>query len=94
MAITIWNKIGLPGPNITHVPMITNWIQPPPGKFKLNTDASFDSSNNIMGLGWILRDDDGRILAAKNTRVMGSYTVEEAEAVSVRETLSCSRTQA
>ncbi|XP_019175579.1 PREDICTED: uncharacterized protein LOC109170897 [Ipomoea nil] len=57
-------------------------------RLKLNTDAVFDVENNIMGLGWILWDDEGRFLAVKSTRVPGQYSVLEAEVFCVREALS------
>lgn len=46
--------------------------------------------NNVMGLGWVLRDDQRIFLAARNARVLGNYGVKEAEALSlrVREALS------
>ncbi|XP_019189013.1 PREDICTED: uncharacterized protein LOC109183388 [Ipomoea nil] len=55
---------------------------------KLNTDAAFDSVHNIMGLGWVLRDDGGHFLAAKSIRIQGQYTIVEAEALCMREALS------
>ncbi|XP_019164289.1 PREDICTED: uncharacterized protein LOC109160428 [Ipomoea nil] len=53
---------------------------------KLNTDAAF--RGNGVGCGWVLRDDDGRFLAAKNMCFAGSYSVNEGEALSVREALN------
>ncbi|XP_019166893.1 PREDICTED: uncharacterized protein LOC109162664 [Ipomoea nil] len=41
-----------------------------------------------MELGWVLRDDSGGFLAAKNVLVTGTYLVKEAEALCVREALS------
>ncbi|XP_019176443.1 PREDICTED: uncharacterized protein LOC109171818 [Ipomoea nil] len=41
-----------------------------------------------MGLRWVLRDDDGRFLAANCLRIQGRYTVVEAEVLCLREALS------
>ncbi|XP_031090941.1 uncharacterized protein LOC115995932 [Ipomoea triloba] len=64
------------------------WKPPCLGRVKLNAYAAFDEGNNVMGLGWVLRDDDGRFLAAKRMCVLGKYEVKEAKAVCVREALS------
>ncbi|XP_031122526.1 uncharacterized protein LOC116025437 [Ipomoea triloba] len=64
------------------------WVRPARGRIKLNTDAAIDTTNNAMGLGWILRDDEGNFLATKNVRITGSNTVREAEAICLREALS------
>ncbi|XP_019167808.1 PREDICTED: uncharacterized protein LOC109163513 [Ipomoea nil] len=67
---------------------ITRWTPPPVGKLKLNSDATINQVANAMGFGWVLRDEDGAFLAAKNMQAPRSYTVEEAEAMSLREALS------
>ncbi|XP_031120333.1 uncharacterized protein LOC116023471 [Ipomoea triloba] len=47
-----------------------------------------DSQNKVMGLGWLLRAEGGIFLAAKSLRFNGNYSVQEAEAVCIREALS------
>ncbi|XP_031091124.1 uncharacterized protein LOC115996122 [Ipomoea triloba] len=66
----------------------THWCRPERGRLKLNTDVALHHENNLMGLGWVLRDDDGRFLASKNVCMPGRFTVTEAEAFSLREALS------
>ncbi|XP_019161374.1 PREDICTED: uncharacterized protein LOC109158009 [Ipomoea nil] len=58
------------------------------GRLKLNTDAALDSEHNVMGLGWILRDEHGCFLAALNRRMSGQFTVVETEMLCIREALS------
>ncbi|XP_019179199.1 PREDICTED: uncharacterized protein LOC109174417 [Ipomoea nil] len=41
------------------------WRAPGVGRLKLNTDAAMDANFNVMGLGWIMRDDQGGYLATK-----------------------------
>lgn len=65
-----------------------HWNKPSSGRLKLNTDVAISQSSNAMGLGWVLRDDHGRFLAAKNVRMPGVYMVKEAEALTLREALS------
>ncbi|XP_019170430.1 PREDICTED: uncharacterized protein LOC109165997 [Ipomoea nil] len=45
------------------------WARPGTGRIKLNCDAALDASRNVMGLGWVLRDDGGGFLAAKSMQV-------------------------
>lgn len=38
------------------------WIPPPPGVYKLNTDAAFNPSTGTGGWGFIARDEMGNFL--------------------------------
>jgi ribonuclease HI len=52
---------------ITRVP--TKWQFPPPGLYKVNWDAAIDSLNKRMGMGIIVRDCAGQVIAAKSQTV-------------------------
>lgn len=39
----------------------SRWNYPPTGTFKCNGDASWSKEKDRCGLGWILRDDRGRM---------------------------------
>ncbi|XP_019158568.1 PREDICTED: uncharacterized protein LOC109155338 [Ipomoea nil] len=67
---------------------VVRWMRPWQGWYKLNSDASLDQGTNRMGLGWVIRDDPGRFMAAKNMILDGFYRVKEAEAMGLREALS------
>ncbi|XP_019190782.1 PREDICTED: uncharacterized protein LOC109185256 [Ipomoea nil] len=71
-----------------HTHVVTSWAKPVLGRLKLNTNAALREVDNAMGFGWVLRDDGGNFLAAKNVIVPGLYTVREAEVLSIREALS------
>ncbi|XP_019173793.1 PREDICTED: uncharacterized protein LOC109169366 [Ipomoea nil] len=64
------------------------WSRAAVGRLKLNTGAALNASTNSMGLGWVLRDHNGTFMAAKNMRITGIFTVNEAKVVSLREALS------
>ncbi|XP_019194791.1 PREDICTED: uncharacterized protein LOC109188616 [Ipomoea nil] len=64
------------------------WSKPPHGRLKLNTDAALMEGSRMMSFGWVLRDDFGNFLAAKNMLVPGVYMVKEAEILSIRDALS------
>ncbi|XP_019190724.1 PREDICTED: uncharacterized protein LOC109185199 [Ipomoea nil] len=66
----------------------TRWSKPALGRIKLNCDAAICQGSIVMGISWVLRDDEGKFLAAKNTVVPRNYLVKEAEALSIREALS------
>ncbi|XP_019154625.1 PREDICTED: uncharacterized protein LOC109151161 [Ipomoea nil] len=67
---------------------VEQWRKPQAGRIKLNTDASVRQGKSRMGLGWVLRDDRGRFMAAKNVLATGNYLVKEVEALCVWEALS------
>jgi hypothetical protein len=46
-------------------PSQTIWIPPPVNSFKVNWDASIDRRGNIMGVGIVVRNHAGRVLAAQ-----------------------------
>ncbi|XP_019150973.1 PREDICTED: uncharacterized protein LOC109147770 [Ipomoea nil] len=68
--------------------VVEGWARPSHGRLKLNTDAALNVEDNAMGFGWVLRDDVGNFLAAKNIRMPGLCAVREAEVLSIREALS------
>jgi len=57
--------------------------------YKLNTDVTVDSNNKCMGFGWVLRDGEGQIIAASSIPCKGVFNPKEAEAMAIREALSC-----
>lgn len=48
----------------------------------------FGIGNSVMGMGWVLRNDEGRFIGAKGTRILGNFRLNEAEAASIQEALS------
>ncbi|XP_019181631.1 PREDICTED: uncharacterized protein LOC109176680 [Ipomoea nil] len=54
----------------------------------LNTDVAMESNSGTMGMGWIIRDEMGVLMAAKSSTYSGYFDVKEAETVSIREALS------
>ncbi|RAL43227.1 hypothetical protein DM860_015117 [Cuscuta australis] len=62
--------------------------RPRDGFVKVNIDASTRLVDDMMGVGFIARNDLGVFLAAKNKSFRGSYGPKEAEAVAVKEALS------
>ncbi|KAM6564495.1 hypothetical protein CsatB_024493 [Cannabis sativa] len=64
-------------------PSVDPWKAPPQGTYKLNTDAAFDKTNKIIGIGAVLRDSSGFIKAAFSKSIHGSYKAEEMEATAL-----------
>ncbi|XP_019150378.1 PREDICTED: uncharacterized protein LOC109147197 [Ipomoea nil] len=64
------------------------WSKPVQGRLKLNMDAALNENSNLLGFGWVLRDDNGNFLAAKNMLMPGAFMVKEAKALCIREALS------
>ena len=64
------------------------WTKPEAGWHKCNVDAAVFSHENCIGIGCIVRDEDGLMVAAKNSKVRGDADPAIAEAISCREALS------
>nr|GMD88427.1 uncharacterized protein LOC109155154 [Ipomoea batatas] len=69
-------------------PSQMKWTKPPHGWLKLNVDAAINKELKTIGLGFILRNDNGRFVAAREQMWQGLYNAKEAEAIAVREALS------
>ncbi|ONI03658.1 hypothetical protein PRUPE_6G272800 [Prunus persica] len=42
----------------------TKWSPPPAGKYKLNVDAAFIPETGVGGIGAVVRNDNGEVMAA------------------------------
>ena len=43
--------------------MVTPWQKPPEGIIKVNWDAAVDGGRKMIGMGAIMRDSDGKVMA-------------------------------
>ncbi|KAH9680916.1 reverse transcriptase domain-containing protein [Citrus sinensis] len=75
-------------PAATHIdkqrsPMLKAWNPPQKGFYKVNVDAATNSEKQIAGLGAVIRDEDGNVIAAavKVSKFYGDVCFAEAEAV-------------
>ena len=59
------------------------WNPPQRGYFKVNVDAATNSEKQISGLGAVIRDENGNVIAAaiKVSRFYGEAAYAEAEAI-------------
>ncbi|KAH9665893.1 putative reverse transcriptase/RNA-dependent DNA polymerase [Citrus sinensis] len=64
------------------------WERPHDGWFKCNVDAAVFSSQSKISFGCVVRNFEGKFLAAKCDCFAGSFGAREAEALGVREALS------
>lgn len=72
-------------------PSIPRWTPPPVGTVMINCDAALFQSSCQMGIGFLIRDHDGRCLLALNERVQNVTQPELAEAVAIRRALSLAK---
>ncbi|KAK6117351.1 hypothetical protein DH2020_048942 [Rehmannia glutinosa] len=63
------------------------WIPPKPGELKMNVDASFRADSNQVGIGCIVRDSTGCVIACCSNIVCGCSDPLTAEALAMREGL-------
>ncbi|KAL5823768.1 hypothetical protein ACOSQ4_021668 [Xanthoceras sorbifolium] len=63
----------------------TRWKRPPIGCFKLNSDTSTGYLNNFVGVGSIICNDLGLVMAASSCKVNSGLAVDIAEALAILE---------
>jgi hypothetical protein len=76
----VGETVAVQGPNAA-----VCWQPPPPGTFKIKWDVALDSKKRKMGVGFIVRDSNGRVSAA------ASYSVDSLMEPAVVETLAALR---
>jgi hypothetical protein len=70
---------GTTTPSINVVETQVKWRPPPFGCYKLNWDVALDFQNKLMGIGVVVRDHQGEIMAALRRRVTCSPAPIQAE---------------
>ncbi|KAM6592878.1 hypothetical protein CsatA_000581 [Cannabis sativa] len=72
-----------PTPAVATAPAIHRqvpWIPPISGSYKLNVDAALNVGSNIIGVGAIVRDAAGNVVAALSKPIVGNFASHEMEA--------------
>ncbi|XVF67578.1 hypothetical protein PTKIN_Ptkin10aG0132100 [Pterospermum kingtungense] len=64
------------------------WHPPPPSFVKCNCDAATFSDSGRVGLGMVLRDEQGHFLACRMLSVSGLPAVPECEALGLFEAIA------
>ncbi|XP_074361952.1 uncharacterized protein LOC141702152, partial [Apium graveolens] len=67
---------------------LERWSKPDIGCVKVNCDATIFNNSNQFGVGWIVRDERGKLVHAACLSFQGKPEVHFAEAVGMREALS------
>uniref|UniRef100_A0A803PBH6 RNase H type-1 domain-containing protein n=1 Tax=Cannabis sativa TaxID=3483 RepID=A0A803PBH6_CANSA len=60
----------------------------PHGMYKLNVDDALDVNNQMMGIGGVVRNSYGQVIAAISSPLKGNLTVKEIEAKAISYCLS------
>ncbi|KAL5838662.1 hypothetical protein ACOSQ3_015831 [Xanthoceras sorbifolium] len=68
-------------------PCSASWLPPPAGSLKLNTDAAVKSGFSVMGSGAVVRDSQGKVVAASAKPLLGFFPAELGELLALREGL-------
>ncbi|KAI9195822.1 hypothetical protein LWI28_018444 [Acer negundo] len=65
------------------IPCPVCWQPPSSGLYKLNTDASLDSTSQQIDLGMVIRDQEGFIMGSSAQRVDANFSPKVAEALAI-----------
>ncbi|KAL5753791.1 hypothetical protein ACOSP7_022011 [Xanthoceras sorbifolium] len=68
-------------------PCSASWSPPPAGSLKLNIDAAVKSGFSVMGSGAVVRDSQGKVVAASAKPLLGFFPAELGELLALREGL-------
>ena len=68
----------------------THWLPPPPNQYKANSDGVIFMDSGTAGLGVVVRDAEGMVIAALSKRIALPPTVEDVEALACRRAISFS----
>ncbi|KAL5764455.1 hypothetical protein ACOSQ2_017049 [Xanthoceras sorbifolium] len=68
-------------------PRSSPWSPPPAGSLKLNTDAAVKPGCSVMGSGAVVRDSQGKVVAASAKPLLGFFPAELGELLALREGL-------
>lgn len=60
---------------------LARWEAPPPELFKVNWNVAFSQGDKQMGVGVIIRDSKGEVIAALSQPVMATYDPVSAESM-------------
>lgn len=66
------------------------WVRPEFGTFKVNCDASV-RRNGFVGVGFIVRDDQGGVIGSGVNRFQRNFSVDCAETIAVRSAMLYAR---
>ncbi|XP_050223035.1 uncharacterized protein LOC126673095 [Mercurialis annua] len=64
------------------------WIPSGSAWVKANVDTTMFANSGGVGLGIVVRDEEGRVIRARQVRLNGNYSPRTAEALGIREVLS------
>ncbi|XP_060965559.1 uncharacterized protein LOC133034485 [Cannabis sativa] len=74
-------------PHPTAHRIVAKWQPPGAGFYKLNTDATYDHEGKIVGVGALIRDHLGSVIAGFSKPLQGCYSAKEMEAVALYHSL-------
>lgn len=67
----------------THMPEVVKWKPPQLGRYKVNTDGAVFTKSKSVGIGVVVRDSKGEVIAALCKRVAGLMGALETEAIAM-----------
>ena len=80
-------RVNQQGRSVGTIANLVCWVRPPVGRLKLNIDAAMLKDPTAVGVGMVLCDFYGLLVACKSVVLLFCYYVKEAEVVGLRERL-------
>ena len=80
-----------PQPTSTQEAVVASWTPPPVTNFKVNVDGTIFSEQRAVGIGVVVRDDQGRVAATISKRINEHLWAVEAQAKAFEEGLQLAK---
>ena len=77
-------RVNMQGRSVGTITGLVCWVRPPIGRLKLNIDAAMLTDPTTVGVGMVLRDSDGLLVACKSVVLPFCCSVKEASSWSSR----------
>uniref|UniRef100_A0A803QC75 Reverse transcriptase domain-containing protein n=1 Tax=Cannabis sativa TaxID=3483 RepID=A0A803QC75_CANSA len=81
-------QIASASPKPQVVPAAQQWRPPEANSYKLNVDAAIDVHQKVIGIGAIIRDSNGNVVAAYSKQQPGHFSSHEMEAIALFQSLN------
>ena len=80
-----------PQPTSTQEAVVASWTPPSVTNFKVNVDGTIFSEQRAVGIGVVVRDDQGRVAATISKRINEHLWAVEAQAKAFEEGLQLAK---
>ena len=72
--------VGIPATSVSRNQI---WIRPDPGIYKINCDAGINVVGRLVGVGIVIHDSEGFVMASSSQKIEATFSPQVVEAVAI-----------